>query len=855
MKKLFVLLSIFVLLIFSSCSFVPPTGDTSVAPSVTESSDPDQGKDENLTQGPSLPGIIDSDYRPHIINATENPEKLSGSPLEIVKGQFLRPDYCIEEPPPKFEFPTYDVIVQARAVESYDSIYQKLSANPNYTPLQYRIIKMETQDVIRGENIPTEFLYLIPNDLFVDFTAYDTLLIAMKQIGVADYYTIINKTQGTVEALPLPLFADYQSSPELGSIIAFTDGIFDESLWQTDSWLYGYQFARLYLNEEASRLVVKRGCTMEYAIEKILNNIADSYYKTEDSYITLDFTTQQAINALNYVKPFENGVFSQEFFNSSVIFRRYINGCQTDETVEINLETEKVTYSNKKYTKADLEAIESIADHVYEKAELYKTTPPQPFKFDTDDKELIFLSVFGRYEKIGKKTYGIIKITWQYEEEPYGALCQDEAYIIYFGGTEARLVTNDELESLRSSLESLDKEMTNTSTIDGFHEYLEYMNFDDTMSEAEFNSFLEQFSYNGESIIGNYCHADGDRYSEYYGGISGVGFSLKGQDFDDYTEYTKRFSTSLPLTGLVLPYGLTFDSTLDETLQRTNLMDGFELPDIGETVSNVGEPESISISKIETSSGAQFLLEYDEVYEVQCIIPNKIDTVWRYVRLYFDADTQILSKLELCMVEHHPAKNNQPTIDSFPEYLDYMGFDENMSQLTLVSLLKNYSYNGEPLTLYAHHWDSKNGCGFAGGGKTYSFSNATYDYESYSQSTNKISTEAPITGLTLPYGIAIGDSLTDVLTNAVPNLIVDSLPKAGEETVLDSTSNGVLSLCKADDSNQEFQLKYEEIYQIALSDGAVCDVTRYVKLSFDGNTKKLIRFEIYVGRHIMLKAD
>ena len=76
MKKLFVLLSIFVLLIFSSCSSVPPTGDTSVAPSVTESSDPDQGKDENLTQGPSLPGIVDSDYRPHIINATENPDKV-----------------------------------------------------------------------------------------------------------------------------------------------------------------------------------------------------------------------------------------------------------------------------------------------------------------------------------------------------------------------------------------------------------------------------------------------------------------------------------------------------------------------------------------------------------------------------------------------------------------------------------------------------------------------------------------------------------------------------------------------------------------------------------------------------------
>ena len=182
----------------------------------------------------------------------------------------------------------------------------------------------------------------------------------MSQIGVENY-VLKNATQNRMESFELPMFADYQDNPELGNIIAFTDGIFDESLWQNETWRYGYQFASYYLdNPEAGNLVVFRGdseSTVIAAIKEQFDEWHPAGYQ-EPSVSTVDFTTQAAKDALEYVKPFANGVFSQTYlpYNGSgeLIFRRYINGCQTEETIRIDLLTEEVTYSEVRYTKEDM---------------------------------------------------------------------------------------------------------------------------------------------------------------------------------------------------------------------------------------------------------------------------------------------------------------------------------------------------------------------------------------------------------------------------------------------------------------------------------------------------------------------
>ena len=91
---------------------------------------------------------------------------------------------------------------------------------------------------------------------------YDALLISMTQLPKnsvlrnGDMLTSIDY-----------IFIDPQRCPELGNIIAFTDGVFDESLWQDRSWLYGYQFAKHRLDENDETLLVSRGSTLEEALK------------------------------------------------------------------------------------------------------------------------------------------------------------------------------------------------------------------------------------------------------------------------------------------------------------------------------------------------------------------------------------------------------------------------------------------------------------------------------------------------------------------------------------------------------------------------------------------------------------
>ena len=300
--------------------------------------------DPGVIPGPGTtdtPIVNPPDYTPIIFDATVSPEQLNGNGLEFIVGSSVSISGGESATPPRFEFSS-GIAVKAKVVKNHPDKYYKLDVSSEYRPTAYRLIQMETIEVISGENVPQYFLYLIPEYVYVDMSVYDSLLISMSQIGVENY-VLKNATQNRMESFELLVFADYQDNPELGNIIAFTDGIFDESLWQNHSWLYGYQFAKLDLdNPEHSNLVVARGDSEGVVISAIKKQF-DEWHPTgyqEPSVSTIDFTTQAAKDALEYVKPFANGVFSQTYLpyngNGELIFRRYINGCQTEETIKID---------------------------------------------------------------------------------------------------------------------------------------------------------------------------------------------------------------------------------------------------------------------------------------------------------------------------------------------------------------------------------------------------------------------------------------------------------------------------------------------------------------------------------------
>jgi hypothetical protein len=214
--------------------------------------------------------VIPQKHTPIIFDAIASPEKLNGSSLEFVLGSSvsLGGGGVADSVPPKFEF-SRGIAVKAKVVKNHPDTYYQLDVHPNYRPQGYRLIQMEVLEVIRGIDMPEYFLYLIPEDTYVDMSVYDSLLISMVQIGTENY-VMKNGMKNQIEAFGLPIFADLERQPELGSIIAFTDGVFDESLWQNGNWRYGYQFGKYYLdNPQYGDLVVYRGGTESEAIAEI----------------------------------------------------------------------------------------------------------------------------------------------------------------------------------------------------------------------------------------------------------------------------------------------------------------------------------------------------------------------------------------------------------------------------------------------------------------------------------------------------------------------------------------------------------------------------------------------------------
>ena len=383
-----------------------------------------------------------TDFTPIIFDATVSPDKLQGNSFEFVVGSSVPPEGEIFGDTPAFEF-SGAIAVKAKVVKNYSDKYYKLEASLSETPTAYRLVQMQTLEVINGANVPQEFIYLMPEQTYVDLSVYDSLLIAMTQVGVNNY-VMQNETQNRIECLDMIVFADHIDKPEFGRIIAFSDGIFDESLWQNENWLFGYQFSRYFLdNPDKSHLVVARGDSESEvisAIKKEYSEWSGGEYPVP-SVVVPDFKTEEAKAAMEYVKPFVNGVFAQEYQypNDTITFRRYINGCQTEETVKIDPVTEEVTYSSVRYTEEDMARIENIAAHLSEKAREYAEQLPNPPHLDTEGMELKCLNLCAWYAKVDGKLYGVIKTSWWYYRDEYNdhfdryqpVRYYDDAYVLY----------------------------------------------------------------------------------------------------------------------------------------------------------------------------------------------------------------------------------------------------------------------------------------------------------------------------------------------------------------------------------------------------------------------------------------
>lgn len=424
-------------LFFSPDPTPPPTPEDTTPAQPTQPPE-DTTAPEQPTQPPEPLPPPSVPYTPDPVGVLTAPDALGGRGLIFVQGSSASLNGGGQSEPPRFEFVSTAMVVKVAVVQSLPDTYYKLDTPSDRNPTAYRLIQMQTLKVLHGENIPETFLYLIPEFLFADMSVYDSLYISMTQIGLPQY-VLRNGTQSTMQAFDLPVFADYQELPQLGNIIAFTDGVFDESLWQNDSWIYGYQFAQFALDNPSSHspLVVYRGYTEQQTEDAIAQEIAQYREWLGENYrvpspVTAEQLDRQAQEALAYVAPFENGVFSQALDAPRLTYRRYINGVQTEETITIDLNTQQVTYSDVRYTADDYEKMENIALRQSELADTYAADFPSPPRIDTAGKDLVSLSLYGWYVKTEQGIYGIMKTVWVYRnEDDWMILHYDDDYTLY----------------------------------------------------------------------------------------------------------------------------------------------------------------------------------------------------------------------------------------------------------------------------------------------------------------------------------------------------------------------------------------------------------------------------------------
>lgn len=387
---------------------------------------------------------------PPAVNTLTEPERFLG-PVRI--GQFGSLDDLMgaASAPPEFTFHCSRYVVTAKVLENCPDTYYIPDVRLNHNPTPYRLLRLEVLDVVAGTGLPEQLWYLIPERFFVDMTGYDTLLISLGQVGFGSV-TLENVTAGKFETFDLVFSSG--THPELGDIIAFTGGIFDESLWQEESWHYGYQFGRAYLNDPErayGNMVVFRGYTLEETIAQILENIREDYPQySEPAVKQLEFQTEAARLALAAVQDPENGIYVQVQNGIDVTFYRYAGGIRTNESVRIDPETEAVTRSSAVFTREELAAMPDVPGYL-QQLQIAEDTPAPPH-MDPAGKKLFSYGAYGQYVKTDSGVYGIVTETWVYweqQEEKRRVGYIDIRYTLLDTQTgEPQEVSADELNSL-----------------------------------------------------------------------------------------------------------------------------------------------------------------------------------------------------------------------------------------------------------------------------------------------------------------------------------------------------------------------------------------------------------------------
>lgn len=141
-------------------------------------------------------------------------------------------------------------------------------------------------------------------------------------------------------------------------------------------------------------------------------------------------------------------------------------------------------------------------------------------------------------------------------------------------------IKNDVSDTDTSNTDVSDTDLTDVNTTpptapfsadscDQLAVYFDELKFVPSLSQGEFISQVEKYSYNGEEFpVG--CHYDGPMGGGWQatGELFGFYNDYSADDESGIANYSNRLYTTVQLGGLDLPFGVVFDDTLATVLQK-----------------------------------------------------------------------------------------------------------------------------------------------------------------------------------------------------------------------------------------------------------------------------------------------
>ncbi len=352
------------------------------------------------------------------------------------------------------------LVVLCRAVEVLPDVYETVAPYGSMEIWRLRVFQMQVIDGL-DTGITGDFWFAIPDAWYEDLTQYETLMISLGQLGPD--FLLQNTRTLALERFDL-LF--WETWPFYGDIIAFRDGIFDESLWACESWEKANALrAWEHLDYDHCTRIVSRGDSIEDVLQVIEERRQDEKYKPATLYT--NNVSGDAAQALEYIQSLEQGSYIPKtgFSAKQPHYTRYIGGCPTNEYIIIDRENNTAEYSEFRFTQEDLQNLPDVAGYV-RSLNLDALSPPNR---DVEGRDLLFRGAYGWYEKTDKGVLAFVKVIWMYDYEGYGYIYDDLYIQLTLDGTQVR--TRDQMLDILGENSNIYTGSYDDDIVSGFPKY------------------------------------------------------------------------------------------------------------------------------------------------------------------------------------------------------------------------------------------------------------------------------------------------------------------------------------------------------------------------------------------------